>query len=85
MMNPPISSRVRVMLAYCLAETGTPATQAVEAATALIETLRSRGFDIVHQDWMDDPVRKRDPITWEDMSTMAEKIEEEFGRKPWLP
>lgn len=85
-MNAPISSRVRVMLAWCLVERGTPATEAVPAATALIETLRSRGFDIVHSDWMDNPVRaKEGPITWEDMSTMADQIEKDFGRKPWLP
>jgi hypothetical protein len=85
-MNAPISSRIRVMLAWCLTETGTPATQAVDAATALIETLRSRGFDIVHSDWMDNPVRQKEgPITWDEMATMADQIEKDFGRKPWLP
>jgi hypothetical protein len=68
-----------------LHETGTPATRAVDAATELIERLRARGFDIVHSDWVDGPVTKDPPITWDDLSTMADAIEQDFGRKPWLP
>jgi hypothetical protein len=74
-----------MMLAYCLIERGTPAAQAHAQAMDLIEALRGRGFDIVHNSWVDGPLPPAERLSWDDIGPMADQIEKEFGRKPWMP
>lgn len=83
-MLPPISTRARVAVGLALARSGMPVNKAAKASEDFFIHLRALGFDVVHKDWVDGPV-KADPLTWDRMAEMAQTVEEEFGRKPWLP
>ena len=83
-MIPPISTRARVAVGLALVSVGIKPDDAVPASKAFFEHLRSRGFDVVHADWVDGPI-KADPLSWDTLAEAADAIEESFGRKPWLP
>jgi hypothetical protein len=85
-MKRPISSRVSVMFAMALYDAKlVPAARAHSVAMEVIEDMRSHGFDIVHADWVNGAIADPGKISWDEIATMADKIENDMGRRPWLP